>query len=172
MELGRGIPSGLSGARRSLLQHTAKGSVPGPHGHLCLPPRWGRGESEDTLHSSLPITVSGAQESTSLSAPLLRLLLVDKSCSRDVSTQASFSLLVTNMCACSVAQLCLTLCGPTRLLCPWDSPGQNSGVGCHALLQGIFPTRGSNPGLPRWQADSEPPGKLVSNVQTSHCGHD
>ena len=31
---------------------------------------------------------------------------------------------------------------PSRLLCPWDSPGKNTGVGCHALLQGIFPTRG------------------------------
>ena len=29
---------------------------------------------------------------------------------------------------------------PTRLLCPWDSVGKNTGVGCHALLQGIFPT--------------------------------
>ena len=28
-----------------------------------------------------------------------------------------------------------------RLPCPWDSPGKNSGVGCHALLQGVFPTR-------------------------------
>ena len=32
----------------------------------------------------------------------------------------------------------------TRLLCPWDSPGKNIGVGFHALLQGIFPTQGSN----------------------------
>ena len=32
---------------------------------------------------------------------------------------------------------------PVRLLCPWDSPGQNTGVGCHALLQGIFLTQGS-----------------------------
>ena len=29
-----------------------------------------------------------------------------------------------------------------------DSPGRNTGVGCHALLRGIFPTQGSNPGLP------------------------
>ena len=29
---------------------------------------------------------------------------------------------------------------PTRLLCPWDSPSKNIGVGCHTLLQGIFPT--------------------------------
>ena len=35
-----------------------------------------------------------------------------------------------------------------RLLCPWDFPGKNTGVGCHFLLQGIFLTQGSNPGLP------------------------
>jgi len=28
----------------------------------------------------------------------------------------------------------------SRLLCPWDFPGKNTGVGCHCLLQGIFPT--------------------------------
>jgi len=32
---------------------------------------------------------------------------------------------------------------PTGLLCPWDSPGKNTGVGCHFLLQGIFLTQGS-----------------------------
>ena len=36
---------------------------------------------------------------------------------------------------------------PTRLLCPQDSPGKNTGVGSHSLLQEIFPTQGSNPGL-------------------------
>ena len=50
-----------------------------------------------------------------------------------------------------VAQSCPTLrpCGlqPTRLLCPWDSPGKNTGVGCHFLLQRIFPTQGLNLGL-------------------------
>ena len=35
----------------------------------------------------------------------------------------------------------------TRLLRPWDSPGKNTGVGCHSLLQRIFPTQESNPGL-------------------------
>ena len=34
-----------------------------------------------------------------------------------------------------------------RLLCPWDFPGNNTGMDCHFLLQGIFPTQGSNPGL-------------------------
>ena len=49
---------------------------------------------------------------------------------------------------------------PTRLLCPWDSPGKNTGVGCHALLQGIFLTQGSNPHsllLMLWQAGSLSP---------------
>ena len=36
---------------------------------------------------------------------------------------------------------------PIRLLCLWDSPGKNTGVGCHFLLQGIFPTQGLNPCL-------------------------
>ena len=50
-----------------------------------------------------------------------------------------------------VTQLCLTLqpCGlqPTRLLHPWDFPGKSTGVSYHFLLQGIFLTQGSNPGL-------------------------
>ena len=37
------------------------------------------------------------------------------------------------------------------LYCPWNSPGKNTGVGCHFFLQGIFPTQGSNLGLPHWR---------------------
>ena len=47
-----------------------------------------------------------------------------------------------------------------RLLCSWDSPGKNTGVGCHCLLQGIFLTQGSNPHLLHWQTDSLPLAKL------------
>ena len=36
---------------------------------------------------------------------------------------------------------------PTRFLCPWNSPGRNTGLGCHFLLQGIFQTQESNQGL-------------------------
>ena len=39
---------------------------------------------------------------------------------------------------------------------PWDFPGKNTEVGCHFLLQGIFPTQESNPCLLHWQADSLP----------------
>ena len=54
---------------------------------------------------------------------------------------------------CLVAQSCLTLCDHIDYSLPGssihgDSPGKNTGVGCHAHLQGIFPTRGSNQGLP------------------------
>ena len=52
---------------------------------------------------------------------------------------------------------------PTRLLHPWDSPDSNTGVGCHFLLQKIFPTQGSNLGLPYCRQTlylpSEPPRK-------------
>ena len=37
---------------------------------------------------------------------------------------------------------------PTRLLCPWNFPGKNAGVGCHFLLQGISPAQGWNPVSP------------------------
>ena len=65
-----------------------------------------------------------------------------------------------------VTQSCPTLCDPkdfkpARLLCPWKSPGKNSGVGSHSLLQGIFVARIEH-GSPPLQADSlqsEPPGK-------------
>ena len=53
------------------------------------------------------------------------------------------------MCYAILLQLCLILCKPrgllpARLFCPWDSPGKNTGVGSHCLLQGFFPTQGSN----------------------------
>ena len=53
---------------------------------------------------------------------------------------------------CLVTQSCPILCDPMDCSLPdssvhGDSPGKNTGVGCHALLQGIFPTQRSNPGL-------------------------
>ena len=64
---------------------------------------------------------------------------------------------IMNAVLCLVAQFCQTLCDPMGCSSPGssvhgDSPGKNTGVGCHALLQEIFPTQGLNPGLPhcRW----------------------
>ena len=53
----------------------------------------------------------------------------------------------------------------TKVLCPWASPGRNTGVGCHALLQGIFLTQGLNfhpLSLLHWQLDSLPLSYLGS----------
>ena len=51
---------------------------------------------------------------------------------------------------------------PARLLCPWNSLGKNTGVSSHFLLQGIFPTQGSNSCLLHWQVDS---------LQLNHLGN-
>ena len=64
-----------------------------------------------------------------------------------------------------VAPLCPTLMWPhglkpIRLLCPRDSPGKNTGVGFHFLLQGVFLTPGLNPQLLHRQVDS---------LTRSHC---
>ena len=64
------------------------------------------------------------------------------------------------------AQSCPTLVRPlagepARFLCPWNSPGRNTGVGRHSFLQGIFPDSGIKPRSPALQTDSlpsEPPG--------------
>ena len=75
---------------------------------------------------------------------------------------------------CLIPKSCPTLCDShglwrTRLLCPWNFPGQNTGVGCYFLLQGIFPHQGWNPHLllHRWilyhWATWEAPQKIVAN---------
>ena len=53
-------------------------------------------------------------------------------------------------------------CSPPRLLCPWDSLGKNTGVGCHDPFRGIFPIQGLNPGLPHC-------GQII--YQLSHQGN-
>ena len=55
---------------------------------------------------------------------------------------------------CYIASVMSNSLGPhglwlARLLCPWDCPGSNTGMGCHFLHQGIFPTHGLNPCLLR-----------------------
>ena len=84
------------------------------------------------------------------------------------------------VCSVLVVSNSLRPCGlqPAKLLCPWDSPGKNTGVGCHVLLQGIFPTQGPNQHflcLLHWQVGSlllAPPGKPIhvhsSNIHNSH----
>ena len=72
----------------------------------------------------------------------------------------------------------LQSCGlwSTRLLCPWDSPGKNTGVGSHSHVQRICPTQGSNPRVLHWQTYSLPLSHLGSphslclpHVITHYC---
>ena len=92
---------------------------------------------------------------------------------------------MSNLCVCTVMSDSLRPCvlQPIRFLCPWDFPGKNTKMGCHFLLQGIFPIPGSNASLLHRQADflplsylrsplshflSEP--RLISDVGGVACG--
>ena len=74
------------------------------------------------------------------------------------------------MCAKSL-QSCLPLCDPMDCsLCPCECPGKNTGMGCHVLLQGIFPTQGMNPillCLLNWQGRSLP---LAPHLKSATIG--
>ena len=59
---------------------------------------------------------------------------------------------------------------PTRLPCAWDSPGKSTGVGCHALFQGIFPIQRSNPCFLHWLVDYLPLSHLRSPYQLCNLG--
>ena len=79
---------------------------------------------------------------------------------------------------CLVTQLCPTLCDPMVCSPPGssvhgDSPSKNTGVGCRSFLQGIFPTQGSNPGLPHCRRILKPaelPGKCSEQGKLNHIG--
>ena len=60
---------------------------------------------------------------------------------------------------------------PVRLLCPWDSPGKNTGVGCHFLFQGIFPTQELNLGLLHCRQSNANPRIRLSKTSTSTTVH-
>ena len=70
---------------------------------------------------------------------------------------------VEHLLPCMRAQSCLTFATPwtARPLCLWYSSGKNTGVGCHFLLQGFFPSQGSNLHVLHWQ---------VASLALSHLG--
>ena len=78
--------------------------------------------------------------------------------------------------SCLVAESCSILCDTIDCSSPvasvyGDSPGKNTGVGCHALLQGIFLTQGLNPRLLYWPANSLLPSHITPPAWASpeHC---
>ena len=91
------------------------------------------------------------------------------------------------VCVCMCVHVCVCVCvgmlshvqlfvtswtEPARLLCPWDFPGKNSGVGCRFLLQGlpnpgIEPTSPASPALGGGFFSTVPPGKPAHNLGRS-----
>ena len=72
------------------------------------------------------------------------------------------------------AQSCLTLrdpmdCSPARLLCPWNSPSENTEEGSHFLPEDIFPIQGLNPCLKlHWQVYTDYHLKILAIFPLSH----
>ena len=102
--------------------------------------------------------------------------------STDASIKKLWKAYVMEYCSCYfVAKLYPILLRPqglqlTRILCPWDFPGKNTGVCCHLLLQGLFLTQRLNPWLLHWQADfftidppGQPSGILLSHENEQNC---
>ena len=114
--------------------------------HSCSQDRRQPSPEHQTFHHS-PAGMGGRK--TSLPAVLCSTST--PMAARKIKTQGVYTHVHVYMCACtlSVTKSCPTLCdrmdsSPARLLCPWDFSGENTGVGCHFLLQGIFLTQGSN----------------------------
>ena len=128
-------------------------STPGPPVHHQLP---------ESTRTHVHRVGDAIQPSHHLSArhicisPLFRISFPFRSPeSADYSSSCSFSTVIYFIHVCVRAkslQLCLILCDPMDCSLPGssvngDSPGKNTGVGCHALLQRIFPTQVPNPRL-------------------------
>ena len=109
-----------------------------------------------------------------LTAPPLSLHLLPSLISNCLNLPIGTQARLWRLCCCLVAKSCPPVLWPpwtvaTMLLCTWDFPGNNTGLGCHFLLQGIFPTQGSNLCLLCWQADSLPLSHQGSHMCVCVC---
>ena len=107
-------------------------------------------EGRALMHSSLTTAYRPQHQEGSLpfdSATSRPLLGANKN---PLPTASSSPVISSCVCACSVTSVSSSLQAYglqlATLLCPWDPPGKNTGVGCYILLQGTFPTQtqGSN----------------------------
>ena len=85
-------------------------------------------------------------------------------------TDGRFSSIIWLQQTCVLSQSRPTLCNPMDCTLPGSSVhgGKNTRVGCHFLLQGIFPTQGSNSHLLHWQADPLQSAKIVNIILANH----
>ena len=122
---------------------------PEAHGHFRAgKERQGKGQCVCTLPLNCFSAVQRGMKSTGEMQSRGRLIWA-KSRVKASSQDGLAHVCLVKMALCSVTCDSLWLHGlqHTRLLCPWNSPGKNTGVVYHALLQGIFLTQGSNPYL-------------------------
>ena len=115
-------------------------------GLCCFPLNTGDHALAALLTSHSPVDTDHAPQQRLFLNLLPRLLTVGFAESRLTPVSHS-SVVPLKVCVCAkLLQLCLTVPAhglqPTSLLCSWDSPGKDTGVGCHALLHGIFPAQG------------------------------
>ena len=141
-------PPGSSGRRQ---WHPTPVLLPGKsHGQRnlvgCSP--WGRWESDMTeqLHFHFSLSCIGEENGNPLQC----------SCLENPRDRGAWWAAVYGVAQSRTRLKRLSSSSSSRLLCPWDFPGKNTGVGCYFLLQGIFPTLGSNLCLLHWQAVSLP----------------
>ena len=111
----------------------------------CLEDSVGRGAWQLTVHGVAKSQTQLSTHTHALLSPFSSLKLpVYTNAVTSVSTFYSSLLgkfmpsIIYAAAAAKSLQACPTLCDPTRLLCPWDSPGKNTGVGCHFLLQYLY----------------------------------
>ena len=161
------IPGTLSSFQPQPLSSPLPPPSPVPPSHLCAflmpfpPPVMPRVSppcpSPLPLPSHLPNYISGSAQNLFPSGMLSLLpqckvsLLKSRTFYFSYETHLIYAS-ISCYCCCLVPQSCLTLydtvdCSLPDSFCPWDFPGKNTGVGCYFLLQGIFPTQGSNPCL-------------------------
>ena len=121
--------------------------APGKH-----PPYWlSQKTKEHILDTIMPpgLKIKGGQKVQSLLFRHSETLHICNRCSVSLHRGVCYAAYHT-MSRHPLNQLCPVLCDPqsARLLCPWNSPGKNTGVGCQFLPQGIFPIQELNPDLP------------------------
>ena len=109
---------------------------------------------QQTLLQLQPAEIKGSERGrpANLTPELGKIDQRPQPATRRQVSKCSHQRLVTKWCVCSIAQSCLTLCDPMDCSPPGssvhgDSPGKNTGVGWHALLQGIFLTQELKRGL-------------------------
>ena len=107
------------------------------------PPNSGRKQRRCGLQQRRCTTPEDSLARPTASVALIQsALTMGQCCPRDAQEKSLYSMVSES---CSVLSDSLR---PHGLYAPWNSPGQDTGVGSLSLLQGIIPTQGSNPGLP------------------------